>query len=49
VSDRTYTGSPPGVASDYASPSGELLLGVKGTRSGSFRVRTDFVRFTIQY
>jgi hypothetical protein len=49
TSDRTVTVSPPGAAADYVSPGGEVLVGVRGTRSRSFVLRTDLVRFTIQY
>jgi uncharacterized protein with LGFP repeats len=46
--DRSFTWSPPAPA-DYASPSGELRLRVRGTSSSSFRTRTDLIGFTVQY
>jgi hypothetical protein len=48
TSDRsfTWTTTSPG---DYVSPSGQIRVGVRGTRgSASFRTRTDRVRFTIE-
>ena len=47
--DRAVTASPPGAAADYVSPEGEVLVSVKGTRSGPFTLRTDLVHVTIQY
>ena len=47
--DRTVAASPPGAAADYVSPEGEVLVSVKGTRSGPFTLRTDLVHVTIQY
>jgi hypothetical protein len=49
TSDRsfTWTTASPGA---YVSPSGEIRAEVRGTRnSSSFRTRTDWVRFTIEY
>jgi serine protease AprX len=50
TSDRshTWTTTSPGA---YVSPSGEIRVSVRGTRnsSSSFRTRTDWIRFTIEY
>jgi serine protease AprX len=49
TSDRSFTWSTATPAA-YASPAGELRVSVRGTRnSSSFRTRTDWIRFTIEY
>ncbi len=48
TSDRsaTWSTSSPGA---YVSPGGEVRVNVRGTRSSSFRLRTDLIRYTIEY
>ena len=49
TSDRSFTWTTTSPAA-YVSPSGEIRVAVRGTRnSSSFRTRTDWVRFTIEY
>jgi serine protease AprX len=49
TSDRSFTWTTTTPAA-YVSPSGELRVSVRGTRSSSsFRTRTDWIRFTIEY
>jgi serine protease AprX len=49
TSDRSHTWTTTAPA-DYVSPSGEIRVSVRGTRnSSSFRTRTDWIRFTIEY
>jgi hypothetical protein len=50
TSDRSFTWTTTSPA-QYVSPSGEIRASVRGTRnsSSSFRTRTDWVRFTIEY
>jgi hypothetical protein len=49
TSDRSFTWANTSPAS-YVSPSGEIRVSVRGTRNSStFRTRTDWVRFTIEY
>jgi hypothetical protein len=49
TSDRSFTWAITSPAS-YVSPSGEIRVSVRGTRNSStFRTRTDWVRFTIEY
>jgi hypothetical protein len=49
TSDRSFTWTTTAPAA-YVSPSGELRVSVRGTRnSSSFRTRTDWIRFTIEY
>jgi subtilisin family serine protease len=43
---RTWVTTAP---ADYVSAAGEVRLRVRGTRSGSFRTRTDLVRFVVEY
>jgi hypothetical protein len=50
TSDRSFTWTKTSSPVDYVSPSGEIRVAVRGTRnSSSFRTRTDWVRFTIEY
>jgi serine protease AprX len=50
TSDRSFTWTTTSPA-QYVSSSGEIRVSVRGTRnsSSSFRTRTDWVRFTIEY
>jgi len=50
TSDRSYTWTTSSPAA-YVSSSGEIRVSVRGTRSSSssFRTRTDWIRFTIEY
>jgi hypothetical protein len=49
TSDRRITWSNSTSPKSYVSPSGEIRLSVLGRRSGgSFRARTDLVRFTVE-
>jgi serine protease AprX len=50
TSDRSYTWTTASPAA-YVSSSGEIRVSVRGTRSSSssFRTRTDWIRFTIEY
>ena len=48
TTDRSATWSTPSPAA-YVSPSGEVRVNVRGTRPTSFRLRTDLIRFTIDY
>jgi hypothetical protein len=43
---RTWVTAAP---ADYVSAAGEVRLRVRATRSGSFRTRTDLVRFVVEY
>jgi subtilisin family serine protease len=43
---RTWATTTP---ADYVTSTGEVRLRVRATRAGSFRTRTDLVRFTIEY
>jgi hypothetical protein len=47
-SDRsaTWSTSTPGA---YVSPSGEVRVNVRGSQSSNFRLRTDLIRYTINY
>ena len=49
TADRSFTWTTTSPAA-YVSPSGEIRVAVRGTRSSSsFRTRTDWVRFTIEF
>ena len=48
TADRSATWSSSSPAA-YVSPSGEVRVNVHGTRPTSLRVRTDLIRFTIDY
>ena len=48
TTDRSATWSTASPAA-YVSPGGEVRVNVRGTRSSSFRLRTDLIRFTIDY
>jgi len=48
TSDRSFTWSTTTSPQDYVSPTtGEVRFSVRGTSSGSFRTRTDLIRFTV--
>lgn len=50
TSDRSFAWTATSSLSSYVSPTGELRVSIRGTRnSSSFRTRTDWVRFTIEY
>jgi subtilisin family serine protease/fibronectin type 3 domain-containing protein len=49
TSDRSFTWTTTSPA-DYVSSAGQIHVAIRGTRSSSsFRTRTDWVRFTIEY
>jgi subtilisin family serine protease len=49
TSDRPHSWSDTNAPANYVSATGEMRFSVRGTRSGSFRTRTDWIRFTIEY
>ena len=49
TSDRAFTWSTATSPTDYVSLLGEVRFSIKGTRANSFRTRTDWVHFTIEY
>jgi Subtilase family len=49
TSDRPVTWSNSTSPTDYVSGSGQVKVSVRGTRSGTFRTRTDLVRFRIEF
>jgi serine protease AprX len=49
TSDRAHTWSTTTSPAQYVSTTGEIRFSVKSTRSSSFRLRTDWIRFTIAY
>jgi hypothetical protein len=49
TSDRTVTWTAIGVQTDYVGTGGLISFRVRGTRSSSFRTRTDQIRFTVKY
>jgi N-acetylmuramoyl-L-alanine amidase len=49
TSDRRFTWSNTTSPVDYVSPAGRIRFSVKGAHASSFRTRTDWVRFTVEY
>jgi subtilisin len=49
TSDRSFTWSNATAPRDYVSSAGRVTVSVRGTRSGTFRTRTDLVRFRIEF
>jgi serine protease AprX len=49
TSDRSFTWTRSTSPTDYVSATGEMRFKITGTRSSSFRTRTDWVRFQIEY
>jgi hypothetical protein len=49
TSDRSFTWTRSTLPTDYVSGTGEMRFKVTGTRSSSFRTRTDWIRFQIEY
>jgi hypothetical protein len=49
TSDRSFTWSNATNPTDYVSPSGDVRFRVRGTKSSSFRTRTDLIGLTVEY